>query len=128
MNISLNVFFFNNTMNSPMVPQWLERSLGVKRHRHSKKQKTKLRRADLEFGPICRHMGPGYLPLSLLCLPREYGPPMSYDRASATCVCEYTHCYARYVHFFAIWVTVLLLVLSRINTQHIASLRKAPIW
>ena len=29
-------------------------------------------------------------PLSLLCQPREFGPPMRYDRASPTCVNTHT--------------------------------------
>ena len=63
----------------------------------------KLRRSNFEFGPIRRHKGPGYLP-SLLCQPREFGPPM---RQRATTV----------VHFLVIWITVLLLVLWPITRR-----------
>ena len=32
-------------------------------------------------------------------------------------VCDYTHCNASVVHFFVIWITVLLLVLWRITRR-----------
>lgn len=33
-------------------------------------------------------------------------------------VCEYTHCNASVVHFFVIWITVLLLVIWRARYPH----------
>jgi hypothetical protein len=48
----------------------------------------------------------------------QFGPPMSYDRASATCVCEcvFTHTVTQV--FFVIWITVLLLA----HSLHVGSL------
>ena len=46
---------------------------------------------------------------------------MSYDCSNATCVCVYTHCKASVVHFFVIWIIVLLLVLWRITRNTITS-------
>ena len=37
------------------------------------------------------------------------------------CVCEYTHCNASVLHFFVIWITVLLLVLWRITRRTLVS-------
>ena len=51
-----------------MIPQWLEMALGVNRALG-----ILLKRADLEFGPILRRKGPGFLPLSLFGPPREFG-------------------------------------------------------
>ena len=52
---------------------------------------------------------------------------MSYDHASATCVCflcEYTHCNTSFVHSFVIWI-VLLLVLWRITRNTISKLAQS---
>ena len=52
-------------------------------------KKGKLRLADLECGPICRHKGPSSSAFSALPAQRIWpaNETMSYDRASATCVC-----------------------------------------
>ena len=92
--------FSNIDMSSPslpMVPQWLKLAFGVKRALMfcSPLKKRRLKRADLECGPICRHKGSKLLPfLASPYLPRKFGLPMRHDRARATCVCEYTHCNA----------------------------------
>ena len=103
--------FSNINMSSPSLPRNGVRCKTSTMYPALHLKKLKLRRADLEFGPICRHMGPGYLPF--LCF------TMSWDHASTTSVCVNTHCNASVVHFFVIWITILLLLLWRITRNRI---------
>ena len=72
MKVSLYEVFINMSSPSlPFDPQWLKLAFGVKQALGillTSGKKWKLKRADLECGPICRHKGPSYLPF--LCLAR----------------------------------------------------------
>ena len=96
MELKIHILRFSNiNMSSsslPMFPQQLEIALGVKRalgilfHLWKNKAQTRC------FGifPICRQ-GEMPPPLALPCQPREFGPPMCYDPASATSVCMWVY-------------------------------------
>ena len=72
MKVSLYEVFINMSSPSlPIVPQWLKLAFGVKRALGvllAFGKKRRLKRAELECGPICRHKGSKLLPF--LCLTR----------------------------------------------------------
>ena len=69
-----------------MLPQWLEISLGVKRALGILLRLLKDEAQTRHFGIYVVIRGDATSPFSVLP-PKEFGPQMSYDRASATCVC-----------------------------------------
>ena len=76
----------------PMVPQWLEMALGVKLALGILLRLSKNESSDRPFWNLAPNVviKARLPPLSQLCSPREFGPTMSYDRASATCVNTHT--------------------------------------
>ena len=103
----------------PMVPKSLEMTLGVKRAVGillRLKESANALIWDLSPYIVIREKVTS--PFSALPAQRIWPPneTMSYDCASATCVCEYTLLNASAVlHSFIIWITILLLVSLRIT-------------
>jgi hypothetical protein len=102
-NLTLRFSNINMSFPSlPMVPQWLNLAFGVKRARGILLRlwkKWKLKRADLECGPICHHRGPRYL--AFLCPARPENLARQWDNELRACgrhvrVHDCTHCNAAF--------------------------------
>ena len=90
------VRFSNINMSSPslpMVPQWLKLAFGVKRALAVLLafEKTEAQARWFGMSVLMTSWGISAPPLTLPGPPRDVGPPMRLDRASATCVCVNTH-------------------------------------
>ena len=88
--------FSNINMSSPslpMVPQWLKLAFGVKRALAVLLafEKTEAQARWFGMSVLMTSWGISAPPLTLPGPPRDVGPPMRLDRASATCVCVNTH-------------------------------------
>ena len=82
---------------SAYAPRWLEMALGVKRGTLPYPPFEKMK-AKMLCSPICRHKVTS--PFSALPAQRIWPAiETSYDRASATCVCEYTDCCTQVLYF-----------------------------
>ena len=113
----------------PMVPQWLKRALGILLDFG---KQWKIRRADLECGQIGHHKGPSCLPFLCLAHPENLAHQWDNElqlceRHMFVCACDYTDCNARVVHFFVIWITVLLASEVVVPRQRAEGLRRDTI-